>query len=156
MTSNQIDYYNARMKAKNDRLTRKEQKRHNKATEQAQNLSAQAAVASAAAAQSQAGTANKRYQLEWESEYGFPYGTSWDVINDSSSYRNYDLDYAQNIMPKNNAVTQSYASKQFQIWKDIEQSKTEYSKRLANIGSGAKGIGNAAKDTYYIIKEVVD
>lgn len=155
MTTNQIDYYNARMKAKNDRLTRKEQKRHNLAQEGAQNLSAQAAVSSANAAQSQAATANKRYQLEWESEYGFPYGTDRETMNNQSNWRKTSEVYGDTepAMPQG-PVTQTYAKSQFQIIKDIESSKTEYSKRLSNIGKTAKDIADAAGKTYYIISEV--
>lgn len=158
MTSNQIDYYNARMKAKNDRLTRKENKRHNKAIEQAQYMSASAAQASASAAQSQAGTAQKRYQLEWESEYGFPYGTTTDQMNDRSNWVTvsdvYDYNSGgQSHFPKG-VVTQSYAAKQFQIIKDTELARTEKSKRYANYSSLVKNVGQgfkAGSETFEII-----
>lgn len=158
MTTNQIDYYAARMKAKNDRLTRKEAKRHNLAYESAQNLSAQAAIQNAAASASQAQTAKKQYELKWESEYGFPYGTSVEEMNDPSNWNHYgstsenlgQLSFPRNVTP------QSYATSQFQIIKDLELARTEPSKRTGNYTTAAEKLAKANFETFHIVKEITE
>jgi len=155
MTSNQIDYYNARMKARNDRLSRKEQKRHNLATERAQNVSASAAAQQAAASAQQAGIAQKKYQLEWETEYGFPYGTTYEEMNSPGAYQEYDYsNTSTTMMPRGITVPQTFAVKQFQIIKDIEASKSEDAKRTNYYSKSVSDVIKSLGGTYKLVKEV--
>lgn len=158
MTTNQIDYYAARMKAKNDRLTRKEQKRHNLASESAQNLSAQAAIQNAAASASQAHTAQKQFELKWESEYGFPYGTTQAEMQDRSNWQERDS-ISQNLGQlrfPNYVMPQSYATAQFQIIKDLEIARTEPSKRTSNYTTATEKLAKAGLETFNIVKEITE
>lgn len=161
MTGNDIAYYKAQNERRNMRLERKEQKRHNLASEQASYMQAIASQSSAAAAQQQAAIKQKEYQLNWETEYGLPYGTD---PQDKSNYRRVQYGDTYYAVP-NYSMPQTYILKSAdQIEKEAKakyeheqagktkvekyQRAADTAQRIVNLASSAINLGSKVYNTY--------
>lgn len=167
MTQNDISFYNAKKTAQDNRLRRRETKRHNKQMEalealntQANITGAQARMLGAQASAQSAATNQAKYELEWEKEYGWNYGTPKDVMMDPNNYAYLDNDPSTGIMvPVQNktgyrgviATPQTYNNeieRQRQIRETVKKTSREAVKTIFDIfKEGA--------DTVRIVEQVV-